>query len=121
MRLLLDEMISPRVARELRKDGHDVHVVKQDRPDLAGRRDRGIVQLIAVERRAIVTNDVADFQGIHDQFVTAGEAHYGMIFTSDATMPRTKAAIPQWVRTLTRLLAEHRKDDWLRNRIHHLP
>lgn len=121
MKLLLDEMISPRIARELRHDGHDVQAIKQDRPDLAGRQDREIVRLIAAERRVIVTNDIADFQGIHDQFLAAGEAHHGMIFTFDATMPRTKAAIPQWVRTLTGLLAEHPDEDSLRNRVHHLP
>jgi hypothetical protein len=44
-----------------------------------------------------------------------------MIFTFDATMPRTKAAIPQWVRTLADLLAEHGDEGSLRNRVHHLP
>lgn len=121
MRLLLDEMISPRIARELRKEGHDVQAVKGDRQDLAGRGDREIVRLMATERRAIVTNDVADFQGIHDQLLVADEEHYGMIFTFDATMPRTKAAIPQWVQTLTHLLSEHSDADSLRNRVHHLP
>jgi predicted nuclease of predicted toxin-antitoxin system len=121
VKLLLDEMISPRVARELRKDGHDVQAVKKDREDLISRGDREIVRLMAAERRVIVTNNVADFQGIHDQFLAADEAHHGMIFTFDATMPRTKAAIPQWVKTLTGLLAEHGGEDSLRNRIHHLP
>lgn len=44
-----------------------------------------------------------------------------MVFTFDATMPRTKDAIPQWVQTLTRLLAEHADDDGLRNQTLHLP
>ncbi len=96
MRLLLDEMISPRIARELREHGHDVKAVKKDRPDLASRGDRELVRQMAAERRAIVTNDIADFQTIHDQFLAAGDEHYGMIFTFDTTMPRTKDAIPQW-------------------------
>jgi len=120
VRLLLDEMISPRVARDMRTEGHDVHAIKHDRPDLTSRGDREIVRLMAVERRAIVTNDVADFQSIHDQFLAAGEEHHGMIFTFDATLPRTKAAIPQWLQALSNLLAEHRDEDALRNRIHHL-
>jgi predicted nuclease of predicted toxin-antitoxin system len=121
VRLLLDEMISPRVARELRGDGHDVQAVKKDRPDLAGRPDREIVRRLASERRTIVTNDIADFQAIHDQLLAAGEEHHGMVFTFDATLPRTKDAIPQWVQTLSRLLADHPVEDALRNRIHHLP
>jgi predicted nuclease of predicted toxin-antitoxin system len=121
VRLLLDEMISPRIARELCERGHDVQAIKRDRPDLAGRTDREIVQRMAVEGRAIVINDVADFQGIHDRGLAAGEDHAGMIFTFDATMPRNKAAIPQWVHALAELLARHGQRDSLRNRVHHMP
>ena len=79
-----------------------------------------LVRLMAAEGRTIVTNDIADFQRIHDHLLAADEAHHGMIFTFDATHPRTKAAIPQWVKALSDLLAQHRDDDALRNRIHHL-
>ncbi len=120
MRLLLDEMISPRIARELRDHGHDVQAVKKDRPDLAGRRDRDLVRSMAAERRAIVTNDIADFQAIHNQFLIAGDLHYGMIFTFDATLPRSKKTISLWVQTLSELLAEHAPEDSLRNRVQHL-
>jgi hypothetical protein len=44
-----------------------------------------------------------------------------MVLTFDATMPRNKDAIPQWVQTLTKLLADHPDDDSLRNQIHPLP
>ena len=115
MRLLLDEMISPRTARELREAGHDVQAIKRDRNDLLGSSDLELVRRMAVEERAIVTNDIADFQAIHDQCLVAGDEHYGMIFTFDATMPRTKDAIPQWVRILTELLTEHTDVDSLRN------
>ncbi len=121
MRLLLDEMISPRTARELREHGYDVQAVKRDRPDLTGRSDRELVRQMTAERRAIVTNDIADFQAVHDQLLAAGDEHNGMVFTFDATMPRSKDAIPQWVQTLTKLLTEHPDDDALRNRIYHLP
>ena len=121
MKLLLDEMISPRVARELREDEHDVQAIKKDRPDLASRQDREIVRSMALERRAIVTNNIADFQAIHDRLLATGEEHHGMIFTFDATMPRTKAEIPRWVQALAALLATHASEDALRNRAIHLP
>ncbi len=120
MRLLLDEMISPRVARELGAAGHDVQAIKGDRPDLASRGDREIVRQMTGERRAIVTNDIADFQDIHDRTLARGEEHYGMVFTSDATMPRSKEAVGQWVRTLARLLVTHSDERALCNRIRHL-
>ncbi len=121
MKLLLDKMISPRIARELRKNGHDVQAIKKDRPDLTSRSDRELVRQMATERRVIVTNDVADFQAIHDQILTAEEEHHGMIFMYDATMPRTKGAIGKWVKTLTKLLTEHTDNDALRNQTLHLP
>lgn len=120
MRLLLDEMISPRIARELRDAGHDVQAIKRDRPDLASRSDRELIRQMAAERRVIVTNDIADFQAIHDRFLAAGDEHHGMIFTFDETMPRTKAAVPQWVSTLSELFCEYSDDDALCNRIRHV-
>ena len=121
MRLLLDEMISPRIARELRSHGFDVQAIKSDRPDLETVADREIVRRMAAEKRAVVTNDVLDFQLIHNQLPATGEEHYGLIFTNDSTMPRNKASIPLWVETLKDLLEANPADDALRNRVRHLP
>jgi hypothetical protein len=114
-------MISPRIARELRGEGFDVRAIKADRPDLEALADREIVRRIAAEKRAIVSNDVLDFGLIHNQLQASGEAHYGMVFTSDATMPRNKASIPIWVEALAQLLKANPADDALRNRVKHLP
>jgi len=121
VRLLLDEMISPRIARELREIGHDVQAVKKDRPDLVGRSDRELVRLMAAEGRVIVTNDIAAFQAIHAQLMGAGGEHHGMVFTFDATMPRSKRSISQWVTTLGELIESYNDGDALRNQVHHLP
>ncbi len=120
MRLLLDEMISPRIARELRDIGHDVQAVKKDRPDLVGRSDRELVRLVGVEGRVIVTNDIADLQAIHAQRMGSGGEHHGMVFTLDATMPRSKRSILQWVTALGELIESYNDGDSLRNRVHHL-
>jgi predicted nuclease of predicted toxin-antitoxin system len=122
VKLLLDEMISPKIARELRGRGDfDVQAIKADRPDLEAVANREIIRRIAAEQRALVTNDVLDFQLIHNQMLTAGEEHYGLIFTSDSTMPRNKASIPLWVSALERILTEHSAEDALKNRVRHLP
>lgn len=120
MKLLLDEMISPKIARELRSKGFDVQAIKSDRPDLETAADREIVKRMAVEKRVIVTNDVLDFQVIHSQLQSLGEEHYGMVFTSDSTMPRNKTSIPIWVKSLAELLKAHPDDSALRNRVRHL-
>jgi predicted nuclease of predicted toxin-antitoxin system len=122
VKLLLDEMISPKIARELRSRGDfDVQAIKGDRPDLEAVADREIVRRIAAERRTLVTNDVLDFQLIHNQMLAVGEDHYGLIFTSDSTMPRNKASIPLWVKSLAKILTDHPAADALKNRIRHLP
>ena len=120
MRLLLDEMISPAIARELRERGFEVDAVKRDRPELEAVPDREIVQRMTAERRAVVTNDIADFLPIHERILASGEEHYGMLFTHDATLARNKAAVPTWVETLATFLAQHQADDALRSRVHYL-
>ena len=120
MKLLLDEMFSPRIARELRAHGHDVVAIKE-RPDLIGRRDREIVRLMAAERRTIVTNDVDDYGAIATRFASSGDEHYGMLFTSDQTMPRNKASLPLYISVLQALLIEHPAEDSFRNRTRALP
>ena len=47
MKLLLDEMISFRIAADLRARGHDVVAVKRDRPDLESLEDRRIIEILA--------------------------------------------------------------------------
>jgi predicted nuclease of predicted toxin-antitoxin system len=120
VKLLLDEMISPCVARQLCEKGDDVQAIKHDRPELASHADGEIVRRMAAEQRAIVTNDFTDFQIIHDRTLAAGDQHAGMIFTFDDAMPRNKASIPQWVDDLAALLDDHRDGESLRNRILHL-
>jgi predicted nuclease of predicted toxin-antitoxin system len=121
VRLLLDEMISPRVARELRAAGHDAQAIKADRPELEAASDRDVLLRAAAERRALVTNDMLDFQLLHDRLLASGEGHYGILFTDDTTLPRNRASIPLWTQTLAALLDDNQPDDALRNRVRHLP
>ena len=121
MKLLLDEMISPRVARELRNKGFDVVAVKADRPEWEALPDREILRHAAAEGRALVSNDVLDFQLIHNRMMGEGHGHYGIVFTDDAAMPRNKASIPLWVKALGSFLEANRDEETLRNRIAFLP
>jgi hypothetical protein len=63
----------------------------------------------------------ADGRLIHNRMLAAGEELYGLIFTSDSTMPRNKASIPLWVEALEKTLTEHAANDALKNRVRHLP
>lgn len=114
-------MISPQIARELREIGHDVQAVKGDRPELQGIPDEDLVRRMSDERRGIVTDNVKDFQPIHIQTLAAGDEHYGMLFTLDDTMPRSRATMPLWVSVLDEFLKDHLDEGALRSRIHFLP
>lgn len=121
MRLLLDEMISPKIARELSALGHDVQAITGDRPELKATPDIALVRRMQAEGRSIVTNDVRDFQPIHHQLIARGEEHSGMVFTWDASLPRSKAGIPVWIAALDQLLKTHPSDDAFKNRAEPLP
>ena len=72
---------------------------------------------MAAKQRAIVTNDIGDFQPIPDRVVSVGEEHFGLLFTTDAKMPRNKAQIPLWAATLASFLDEHENAASMRNRV----
>jgi predicted nuclease of predicted toxin-antitoxin system len=118
VRLVLDEMISFRVASRLRSLGHDVVAIKRDRPELEQRADAELVRDLASERRAIVTTNVRDFRIVHERMLARSEDHYGIILTFDDTLPRSKSSITLWVQTLDAFLRAHARDDALRNRTH---
>lgn len=118
MRLLLDEHYSPRIAQQLRRRGHDV-VSVSERADLIGVSDSDLLRLAAAERRAIVTENVADFVELTRHFAAREDDHVGVIFTS-SRFPRSRATIGVFVRQLRRFLRVRQQDTALLNQIHWL-
>ncbi|MGH2356499.1 MAG: DUF5615 family PIN-like protein [Candidatus Limnocylindria bacterium] len=112
MRLLLDEHYSPQIARQLRQRRHDV-VAARERPEFHGLSDADLLAHAALERRAIVTENVADFAELHRIALVSGQRHYGLVFTSSRGFPRTTRAIGRLVRALDALLDANRADDAL--------
>ena len=105
LRLLLDEHCSPEIARQLRSRGRDV-IAARERPELHGLSDRDLLAVAATERRAIVTENVADFAELHRQSILRGDAHAGLIFTSPRRYPRTRRGIGTLVRALDGLISD---------------
>ena len=90
MKLLLDEMLTPDIARELRARGHDV-VAVAGHPDWEGLSDSQIMVVARTEHRAIVTNNLRDYRPLHGEAITpGGHGHFGMIFIP-GNYRRTKA------------------------------
>lgn len=114
MKLLLDEMLSPIIAQQLRSRGHDVEAINGD---LAreGLTDREVMALARAEQRAVVTNNVDDFRPLHHEAIMPGGAgHFGMVFMP-GNYRRTKADIGRIVAALHAELDRYSGDNDLAN------
>jgi Domain of unknown function (DUF5615) len=116
VRLLLDEHYSPEIARQLRKQGHDV-VAVPERADLVGLGDEELLRRMVRERRAIMTNNVKDFVVLAGRMAVVNDQHYGLLFPSDRSMPKRSDAIGRFVDPLDRLLQRHEGESSYRNRV----
>lgn len=106
MKLLLDEMLTPDIARELRARGHDVEAVA-GHPDWEGLSDSQIMIVARTERRAIVTNNLRDYRPLHSEAITpGGRGHSGMIFMP-SSYRRTKADTGRIIAALEAMLAQY--------------
>lgn len=112
MRLLLDELYSQTIAEQLRSRGHDV-VSVHERADLAGSRDEDLFALMAVEQRAIVTENWADFQREIQKATAAGMTHCGVVFTSRKQLPRSRQTVGLFVEVIHAFLLRHPAEDAL--------
>ena len=114
MRLLLDEMLSPAIARELRARGHDVQAVAGS-PGHEALSDADVLALARAQRRAVVTNNLRDFRPLHHEAITPGGAgHHGMVFIP-GSYRRTRADTGKIITGLETILTQHPGDEDLAN------
>lgn len=112
MKLYLDEMISPAVARGLRNRGHDV-VATAER-GAPGASDAAQLAFAIRERRALVTYNIGDFITLSKAAAYSGCDHWGIILISDRSVPGSR--VGQLVRSLDLLLRDETDEDALKNR-----
>lgn len=106
MRLLLDEMYPSAIAERLCDRGHDVDAVTA-RAELRALADTAVFSLAQQERRAVVTENIADFSVIADDHDQRGQAHHGLVLVSPVRYPRGNSrTIGRMVTALNRLLGE---------------
>jgi hypothetical protein len=114
VRLLLDEMLSPAIARELRSRGHDVETVAGN-PAREALSDPEVLALARTEHRAVVTNNLRDFRPLHHEAITPGGAgHFGMIFVP-GNYRRTRADTGRIIAALEAILVRHPGEEDLAN------
>ena len=115
MKLLLDEHYPNQIAVQLRKAGHDVVTVSDS--GLRRTEDEALLRIAVAQRRVLVTNNVGDFQPISRLWLTSGQDHFGIILTSDRSMPRHLRYAGLYVRALGPILVANPSDDALFNQI----
>lgn len=116
MRLLLDEHYPSAIAKELRKRGHDVTSVDEEK-DLRGSGDPQIWNHALSEQRALVTENTKHFMPIVLESALVGERHLGVVFSSPRSMPRGRETIGVFVERLDEFLADHPADDALADQV----
>jgi len=113
LRLLLDEHFSPAIADQLRKRGHDVAAAAAI-VELRHKDDAAVLAWAVGQRRAVVTEDAADYLALHGPRLSRGEHHYGIVLTNARRFPRNRRGIGRLVRELDDLLRSLPADDALR-------
>jgi len=115
VKLLLDVHHSPAAAKRLRRRGHDVLAAADD-PRLSALADEDLLRHATTEGRAIVTENVKDFDRIVRIWSTTREHHSGVVFTSPRRFHRGRLSYPEdLVVALARLLRDtpQAPQDWV--------
>jgi hypothetical protein len=118
VKLALDHHYTKIIAEQLRAKEHDVVAAVErgwERED-----DEPLLALCESEQRTLVTNNVSDFTVIVQRWATQSRPHAGLVFTSDASLPRSRATIGTYVRLLDELMSKHPDTDSFVNHIHWL-
>ena len=104
-RLLLDEMLGPKLADALRDRGLDVYGVVE-KPDLRGLPDELVLDLASREQRVLVTCNVPDFLQLDHQWRADARVHAGLVLVASSAFPQDRSLVGALVRSLGQLVAD---------------
>jgi hypothetical protein len=113
--LLLDEMLSPAIAVELGRRGHDVVAVAAD-PQLRSMTDPELYEWAVTQNRRLVTENVKDFRRL--LAADSERAVPGVLFISSRRFPRSRHALGSVITALESWLNQpgavgRPSEDWL--------
>ena len=107
LRFLLDEHISPLVARMAARKGLDVRAIAGSA--LAGRTDRTVFRAAIEHDQVVVTYNIRDFAILYSTFLRGGAPIKGVIFVDSRTIPASDSKA--LTRALVRLAARIRRGE----------
>ncbi|HVA19692.1 MAG TPA: DUF5615 family PIN-like protein [Solirubrobacteraceae bacterium] len=103
MKLLLDEMLSARIAEQLRKRGHDALAVDES-PGLRGLADAALLAYADEQERAIVTYNREDFLILDRGYRSQAHQHHGIVILHPRRFPQGAASTGPLVTALSYFL-----------------
>jgi Domain of unknown function (DUF5615) len=107
LKLLIDEMYPPPIAKQLRDRGGDAEAVTE-RPELRALADADLFALAQHEQRTVVTENIDDYSVIASSYDQRGQAHFGLVRVPHSSYPRSSpATIGRMVTELDGLLGQH--------------
>jgi hypothetical protein len=108
VKLVLNEMWSSEIARQLRDRGHDVIAATELPRRYRGVPDHEFFRLAQEDGRAIVTDNVRDFMTIVAEQSGRPEPHPGVIFAVRPAFDRARPSlVGEMTRALETVLLEH--------------
>ena len=113
LKLLLDEHVSPDVAKglRLRHSGLTVFALTEwESGAFLGQQDNLILELAATQKITLVTYDKKTIRPLLNEWAHEGKTHGGVIFIDHKTIP--SGNIGGLVHALSDLLDEMHSDDW---------
>ncbi len=113
LKLLLDEHISPQVAKGLRRTGRPVNVLalaEWENGNFLGQDDAASLRQAAAQRLTLVTYDRRTIPPLLKSWAEAGLEHGGVIFVDEKTI--SPADLGGLVRALRELARETGSWDW---------
>jgi hypothetical protein len=124
MKILLDEMWTPTIARELRRRGFDVVAINEasHAPRYAGFSDDVVFARAQGDARTIVTDNVSDYEVARRGWESRGRAHHGIIYALNPPFNRHRgnSIIGEMVRALEHFLGSPKPKPEPFDRVHYL-
>ncbi len=105
MKALLDEQLSPQIARLLRERDVDIDAIAE-RSDLPEASDTEVFDVASREQRAVVTNNVKDFRPLAAERLASGQGHAGLILVP-ANRDRSRDATGALADAIETLMRAH--------------
>ncbi|QTA81465.1 Uncharacterized protein dnl_38020 [Desulfonema limicola] len=99
LKIYLNENLSWKISKALRECGYDV--VSSHETGMNAEEDDIQFEFAVSEKRAVVTNNFADFVKLCSEYSSSGKDHYGVIFTTKYTTSEIIRRLRILLKTMT--------------------